>query len=437
MRRIVALAAVALVVGACTSGTTGSPSIGPTPSPAGSIAGSPSPVPTPTPGSTPAPTAAPTPAPTPIAIEDLAWERVTTLSGVSLGGDMVGFAGGYVVQGEDGVFWSADGAAWTAVAIPTRVSSVATDGRGVLLVGSEERDCGVDTCPPETTGCGGPVCKATPIAWRSTDGLTWERSKPWPTAAVDSNAYLALDAAAWAVPTGGWDAALSYLTGDSSHLIDVFHSDDGLSWVVVPSDLPVSIEGAAEEPFWGPGTADHEGRRLLAGWSAGEPAVTGLFTSADGRSWLRLDGFPGADASVGDVIAPMVGGTPLWLVAGTGAIDPEDGQGRPTVWASPDLVEWSGQSLPTGGAAGGAVGAVSAASFGYVAVGRLAGADDTSVDTSWLGADGVEWIPLAIPIEPGTSGPSLVADGPAGVIGISFPPDESDLPLPSIVWALR
>jgi len=54
---------------------------------------------------------------------------------------MVGFAGGYVVLSEKGVFWSADGEAWTAVTVPSDVSSIATDGRTVVLAGSEERDC--------------------------------------------------------------------------------------------------------------------------------------------------------------------------------------------------------------------------------------------------------------------------------------------------------
>lgn len=437
MRRIAGFTtAVAIVLAACSSAATGSPPASPTPSPSATPPASRTPSTTPTPS--PSPTPSPIPTPTPVAISDLAWGRVTTLNGVAAGDGMVGFAGGYVVLSEKGVFWSADGEAWTAVTIPSEVSSIATDGRTVLLVGSEERDC-VGECPPDTTGCGGPTCKATPIAWRSTDGLNWERSAAWPTAAVDSDAYMGLDSDAWAVPTGGWDVVLSYITGDSSRLIGIFHSEDGISWAALPARIPTSAAGPPEELFWGPGAADGAGRRLLAGWAfAGDLVATALYSSPDGRTWAWLQGFPEAGLSVSSVVAPRTGNAGLWLVAGTGAIDPEDYSGRPTMWASPDLVAWSGQSLVMGEAVSGTLGAVEATGFGYVALGTLAAAPESVPSaTSWLSTDGVDWIPLAVPPEPGVTGPSMVADGPAGVIGISLPDDSGDVPLPSIVWALR
>jgi hypothetical protein len=437
MRRVAAsIAAVLLVLAGCSGGATSSPAPTVAPSVPATPAPSPSPAAAPTPSSTPS--SVPTPAATPVAISDLAWERVTTIEGVALGGDMVGFAGGYVVLGESGVLWSADGEAWTAIPIPSRVVSIATDGRTVLLVGSEERDCAGE-CPPETTGCGGPTCKATPIAWRSTDGLRWERSKAWPVAPVDTDAYMALDSTAWAVPTGGWDVVLSYVTGDTGHLIGVFHSNDGISWAALPGAPPASIPGSAENSSWGPGAADAAGRRVLAGWAlAGDPVIAALYTSADGESWIWLEGFPEPGLMVSDVVAPTARDRPLWLVAGTGAIDPEDNSGKPTAWVSPDLVEWSGQSLAMGDAANGTLGALAPTGFGYVAVGSIYETPDSApTGMSWVSVEGADWIRLAVPVEPGIGGPVMVADGPAGVIGISQPDDSEDPPLPAFVWALR
>ncbi|MBP1705722.1 MAG: hypothetical protein H6Q36_1461 [Chloroflexi bacterium] len=443
MRRLAgSIALIVIVAAACTSAATVSPLSAPTTSPAPSAVVTPSPVAIPT--ATQPPSSVPIPSPTatatPVSISDLAWQRVTTLDGAALGGDIVGFAGGYIVTSDDKVFWSADGTEWTAVTIGSRVADIASDGRTVLLAGAEERDCGPDPCEPGSTGCGGPVCKASPVAWRSVDGLSWERSKPWPVAAVDSDAYRALETALWSVPTGGWDAVLSYLTGDTSNLVGVFHSDDGLTWVALPADLPASIGGSAEEPFWGPGAADETGRRLLAGWVfAGDSVQTSLFTSPDGGSWTWLEDFPEPGLMVSAVLASSAGGSPLWSVAGTGAIDPGDDSGRPTVWTSPDLAFWSGQTLAMGDSVSGWVSALSPATFGYVAVGRLVLAPETDpVDMSWASADGVDaWIPLAVPTEPGVQGPSVVADGPAGVIGIRWADDSGDEPVPAIVWALR
>jgi hypothetical protein len=200
-----------------------------------------------------------------------------------------------------------------------------------------------------------------------------------------------------------------------------------------------STTGPPEELFWGPGAADQTGRRVLAGWAfAGDSMVTALYASPDGRSWTGLDGFAGAGAQVSDLVASSAGRASIWLAAGTGSIDPEDCTGPPTAWTSADLATWTDRDLPMGDAIDGSVGALAAAGFGFVAVGRLVLEPDTGVaDTSWVSADGIDWIPLAMPTERGVTGPSMVADGPAGVIGISFPPDEDDTLLPSIVWALR
>ena len=59
--------------------------------------------------------------------------------------------------------------------------------------------------------------------------------------------------------------------------------------------------------------------------------------------------------------------------------------------------------------------------------------------TIWCYGDkGVPWTCVACgrPIDRPDS-PAMLAHGPAGVIGISYPNDEGDIVLPSIVWPLR
>ena len=70
--------------------------------------------------------------------------------------------------------------------------------------------------------------------------------------------------------------------------------------------------------------------------------------------------------------------------------------------------------------------------LGYVALGAV----PKPYDMSWVSADGIAWIQLPVLTEPGVDGPAIVADGPAGVIGISYPDDSGDIVLPGIVLAL-
>jgi hypothetical protein len=70
---------------------------------------------------------------------------------------------------------------------------------------------------------------------------------------------------------------------------------------------------------------------------------------------------------------------------------------------------------------------------GYVAVGADGTADGARHET-WVSDDGGSWKKLPQPGRPRFDyGPGLVADGPAGVIGVSGSKAEDEL----VVWQLR
>ena len=116
------------------------------------------------PSSTPttAPTEDPSPRPsgTPVAIGALRWEPLDGLPEIGYPRDLVGFAAGYLLVGEEGVFFSPDARTWTAVRLPVATSaiehegwSVVTDGRVAVVVGTETiPPCIGDGSAPGDTG---------------------------------------------------------------------------------------------------------------------------------------------------------------------------------------------------------------------------------------------------------------------------------------------
>ncbi len=398
--------------------------------------------------------AASTEAPTPSST--LAWYAHGTIPSAEIKG-VVGFAGGYVAIGWRRTVWfSADGVTWQAVALPFTVSTdrygrsldadvqgITTNGRQVLVVGGYSHEPCV--APGAVTTGGGPLCQLAPLAWVSADGRTWRSAYPGPRPADPPGYSQGSEfVAAWPVPTGGWDAALSYWSGESLHGRDLWHSVDGITWAALAPAPALATANADAFPWVHAGVADATGRRILwQGWSdftepfpsgAGRPVMT-LATSLDGRSWSIIDGFPGRDAEVGTGVAPMSGRSTRWVLAGASNFV-DDFTSTPTVWSSDDFVHWTATPLRTeSGSLVRSVSSVILASSGYVAVGAVWDAAQADHET-WVSDDGLTWVALRRSGAPGSSfGPGIVAAGPAGVIGIG--PSPTDGEHTSGVWQLR
>jgi hypothetical protein len=433
------------LLGGCAATTSPSPfpSLSPSPS-AGLVVPTASPSPSPLGMPSPAPSVSEQPT------SDLTWHsigaipvRAENVRGV------VGFAKGYVAveRGSRSVRFSADGQTWREIKLPFKVTkdehgrpleaganAVTTNGTQVLVVGGySHKPC---RAPSQDVG-GDPDCPLYPIAWVSDDGVTWQSAYPGPKPA-DPTGYGAGSevVAAWPVPTGGWDAALSYWQGATLHGRDLWHSVDGIRWTKLePAPAPTpSFEGSRRFPWVHAGAADSEGTRVLwQGWTdftqeAGGPVMT-LATSPDGRSWATVDGFVGRGTEIYAGVAPA-GDRSRWVLGGASSGADNSTASVPTVWTSEDRVGWTATVLPIVEPSGGLrVTSVVLTEAGYLAVGD--GGD------TWLSEDGLAWVklPPSGAAAGTTFGPSTAADGSAGILGIGFGPTDSEGS--ATVWQLR
>jgi hypothetical protein len=438
-----------------------------TPLPSPSPARSPSSAPVTPYASPPSPIAKPSAAPS-VSVEPtsgLAWYRIGSIPS---GGrpqilDAVGLTKGYVaVERSRSVWFSSDGRTWREIELPFTATkdeygrfldasarAVATDGTRVLVVGGYSHEpCRAPDPPDNPSTEGSAVCPRHPLAWVSDDGVTWQSAHPGPQPAEPPGYNQGSEfVAAWPVPTGGWDAALSYFGTDGSLVgRDLWHSSDGIRWTELEPAPAPDLEGSPQLPWVHEGAADQKGIRVLwQGWSdftspaavpGGVPVMT-LATSPDGRSWTTVDGFAGGGAEIHAGVAPAVGANRWVLVGESGISEVLDRTASgPTVWTSQDRVGWAATILPIpAGLRGGPVTSVVLTRAGYVAVGLNW---DAGAPRPWtrLSEDGLTWVELP-PV--GTSGadsdPPSVADGPAGVIGIEGSPTNSTGE--TGVWQLR
>ena len=476
MRRTFTLVLSALLLAACGGAAAsrapdGTPS--PTPlvvtpaaptAPAGPAGDPTQPPAAPTASPSPGPTLGPTPAsppPTPWtrSAATLAWHRLGTIpiscddcavgtiddSAVS---GFVGFDDGYVVLEERGraVWLSKDARSWKRIRLPLDRSrsndddangrlgrAIATNGEQVVVVGGRSvPPCGLTE--PGSTG-GGPDCATAPIAWISDDGATWRVLYP------QANGELV---AVWPVADRGWMAALSEWYGEALGGRELWRSMDGVSWKRMRQRPPAQWEGYDRVPF---GVTDAEGASLLA---ASERGSSKSRLARKGRvgAWDGVDTFPGRRAEVVAGTAPQEPGVG-WILAGRGGLrwscDDADCWGVPAVWSSADGVAWTTTTLPTGPGAlpkdpeedypvqVTAVTSLVRSERGYVAVGAEADPWVGARHETWVSDDGVSWTRLPQRDVPQFDhGPGLVADGPAGVIGISGSSDDE-----LVVWQLR
>ena len=431
------LAVTVLVIGCGPAQVSPSPSVGAV-SPASSAVASASASPTES-------VASPSPSRSPAA--GSTWHQVASLKDAAASrSGIVGFAGGYVVMRDGSRVWfSADGKTWTPVALPFKTSkdsngielkadahAIASDGRQLIVVGSYTHE----PCDPQQGTGGGPECIGSPISWTSTDGKAWQSSYPWPGPTVPKPYNQGSEfTTAWPVPTGGWNAAVAYFAGEAGGVGGIFHSADGLAWKALPKTPPTKLTGSPNPPeLWGVGASDSTGRTVVgAAWylSGGTGSVTRLFSTTDGNTWTPLEGFPGDGSDTIVAIPPVIGGSTSWLFGGV------DKTPVPTVWSSPDLATFSAVGLPTGSQdARGSLNALIRSAQGYVATGQVS-LGEQSRRASWISADGASWALLArgleTPISSDADGPDIVADGPAGVLGLTWTFDSD---MPAIVWLL-
>ena len=367
---------------------------------------------------------------------------------------MVGFSGGYVaITGTRSTWFSADGRTWTSAELPFTAATdptgnsldanavaITTDGKRVLVVGGYAHAPCVSAAAGATGG--GPACPYAPLAWISTNGRTWQSAfpGPLPPATPGSTQGSEFDAA-WPVPTGGWDAALSFWNGERLAGRDLWHSADGMSWTPLTPAPALTGPKVDPTPWVHAGVADQTGRRLLwQGWmdfsvtlpsGAGSPVVT-LASSPDGRAWTGLPGFPGKNAEVLAGVARPTHGVTRWVIAGASGFS-SDQAAKPTVWFSDDRATWTAVALPVPpGSRVWNVWSLIRTRSTYVAVGFWS--DGASADhATWGSADGAAWTLMASPEAPGQQfGPHSIADGPAGVIGIGDGPTGE-----TAVWSLR
>ena len=452
-RLLVGLASLA-IVGGCAAGSTPSASLTPSPSPA-PVAPTASPSPSPLDTPSPAPSAPARP------ISDLAWQDIGTIP--APGNEIqsaAGFARGYVAveRGSSSVWFSADGRTWREVELPFKVTNdeygspleaganaVTTNGTQVLVVGGYSHEpC---RAPEGASTGGGPDCPLYPIAWVSDDGVTWESADPGPMPPEPSGYDQGSEfVAAWPVPTGGWDAALSFWEGESLTGRDLWHSSDGIQWTELEPAPAADLDSLLQFPMVHAGAADQAGRRVV--WQVWFPggainAATTLATSPDGLTWISVADVPGPGTDIRGGVAPD-GVRSRWVLVGGSGIGEDYSSSVPTVWTSEDRVSWAAAALPFVAGAGcaedeeecggGIVTSVVLAQAGYVAV--AAGWWGAQPYDTWLSEDGLTWVELPPVAGPGASvGPGVVADGPAGVIGIGVGPTGSDEK--AAVWQLR
>ena len=470
-KRVAASLLLGVLLAAC-AGTPGSPtpmgssplrspgvltSLAPTVEPA-------TPKPTYVPSPTPAPSASPSASPA----ATLVWHRLGAIpmrypSDLAVAGEigsspidgLVGFAKGYVVlDGHAGAVWhSKDGRSWKRVRLPIQLPLeeakdgngmlgrvITTNGREVLVVGGySHAPChrGVGA-----TG-GGPECAVSPITWISADGRTWRR------AFADSDGEFV---AAWPV-AGGWMAAESSWSGACLYGAMLWRSADGIRWKRTETTPPAAWEGYDRVPV---GIASETGTQILAASERIWPpwrTVTTVATAVEGGSWRVLGGFPGEGAQVVAGVA-LTAGRSAWVLGGWSATsvhvaasyhEAPDEWTVPTAWSSVDGVKWTLTVLPVGpglpptepGDTGVQVTAVTSVALterGYVAVGAYGTPHGGARHETWVSDDGATWSRLPQPATPRFDyGPGLVANGPAGVIGISGTKAHDEL----VVWQLR
>jgi len=345
-----------------------------------------------------APSAAPSAVP--IVALDPATVQWTKVGTVDASGPLVGSADGYAMltSGPDWAFgdvttvaFSTDGQRWESTNLANPVTNcpgwgpagdeqvndavaraIATNGHEFVVVGEE--------APHDAASCANVAASVRPVAWYSSDGRTWQRSKPFEVGEGNSRAT-----AVWATPDG-WQVATELAAEGGSAL---WESTDGSTWDQVVG--PSTAFSAAVTAGTGP---DGTVVRL-------DTLTGGLFSTTDGQTWAPIKDAGGCNAAPGatQIIGPRQPGLDAWVVL-------DDMR----LCTSPDLVTWSATTMTE------APSMVAQTRHGAIVVADAcfgAGVTCAPDPKAYLSTDGVTWAPMAHP--PIYSG-RVIADGPAGVL---------------------
>ena len=393
----------------------------------------PSPVPATSPTTTPIPSAAastiptsnPTAGQTPVGVVgEFEWQQVGSFDSTPMQIGMAASPAGYVVLTFDGVWFSADGRAWLKSKLPfpngtsngapltAQANAIAGGPGGFVVVGGQS----VKPCDHVDEGAGGPPqCLVAPISWASSDGITWKSSLPNPIPATGARLPEYTELVSIWPADGGWDAAAEARASVSYSGNSLLHSDDGLVWTSRKSaPLPDGASSGRDVNAHG-GVSSANGTRLL--WQYTEIGATyaprsELATTVDGTSWSKVPGFVGTGAIVRFGLAPEATNAAQWLLIGNGSNQVV------TWWQSDDLATWRSGPMTAAGSPIQAIFSLGRWAGGYIALGSQDDESYPGVPGTFLSDDGPQWRSAGFVGPEPTNGPILMADGPAGLIGV-------------------
>jgi len=261
---------------------------------------------------------------------------------------------------------SSDGLSWTVHPIDERVGSfavaiaVAPDGTFVA-VGRAGREA---------------------AAWRSPDGVAWERSTVGSLVAdgADRPASAAERMAAVLATADGLLAGGSAGPELGERRARLWRSVDGATWTPV-SDDPATFVGAEVAAI-----TEVTGGYVALGrlGSGARPTGSLAWTSDDGRTWQRVD-----DPALAGGLAVAIVATP----AGVLAVGSDADEREAVAWSSADGRSWvRAPGEPARSYFGGKIRMtdVVATPSGFVGVGNYVGLQ-FGTGTSWLSRDGLAW----------------------------------------------
>jgi hypothetical protein len=250
--------------------------------------------------------------------------------------------------GRDGSIWSSeDGSVWRPVDPPTRVGGADLQA----VVASDDRYV--------AGGMEGPM----PVVWVSSDGVVWQQAPPfYGPPEYPSDVDLSGDAVtALAMRDGTFVAAL----GLGEHRGEIWSSDDGLTWAPI----------GRIEAYWISRLVWSEGRLLAIGTFIDEESPLGvIWSSPDGVTWTTVAELGAGD---GHGLADGAGG---FVATSTGW------HGEPGIWTSADGETWVRDEAATKGGGGAFVGNLIGVDEGYVGVGSRGQTVDDSTMVVWHGA---------------------------------------------------
>lgn len=383
------------------------------------------------------PTIAPTAEPSPVgAAGEFAWQQIASFEASPT---LIGIAAspaGYAVLVWDGVWHSSDGRTWAKSALPFRettsngvelrahANAIAGGPGGFVVVGGQS----VLPCDNVDEGAGGlPPCLVAPISWTSPDGITWTSSLPTPIPASGARLRDYTELVSIWPADGGWDAAGESRASVVSAGNALLHSKDGLVWSSLKAaPLPGGVSSAREVNGHG-GVASGTGTRLVWQYTETTAGVstpqTTLWSTADGLIWAAVASFEDTNTAVRFALAPEATGAGPWLLIGNSYA-----LGAVTWWTSNDLTEWQSGPMITTGAPMQSIFALGRWADGYIVLGSQDGDSYPGRPGTFLSDDGMTWRAAGFVDQAPLNGPIVMADGPAGLIGVGS--DEAG----SIVW---